>query len=184
MKINQHDTAITCCCESVVFNVNVFVQFAQRYGSIYALYIGRQPAVVLTGQKMIREALITQAVEFAGRSENMMVSHVTKSKGNTHTQNSRVLKQPTYYSHNTDKWLYPDCFVCLGVIMADYGDSWREHRRFALTTLRNFGLGKRSMEQRILEEVKYICAHLEESAGIFSLLTWHLQSLHWYNIFI
>ncbi|XP_051754923.1 cytochrome P450 2F2-like [Ctenopharyngodon idella] len=109
-----------------------FDKFAQRYGSIYALYIGRQPAVVLTGQKMIREALITQAVEFAGRAENMMVSHVTRSKG---------------------------------VIMADYGDSWREHRRFALTTLRNFGLGKRSMEQRILEEVKYICAHLEESAG-------------------
>lgn len=89
-----------------------------------------------------------------------------------HTQNSRVLKQPTYYSHNTDKCIaFPDCFVCLGVIMADYGDSWREHRRFALTTLRNFGLGKRSMEQRILEEVKYICAQLEESAGIFSLLT-------------
>ncbi|KAK7176067.1 hypothetical protein R3I93_000358 [Phoxinus phoxinus] len=109
-----------------------FDKFAQRYGSIYALNIGRQPAVVLTGQKMIREALITKAVEFAGRSENMMVSHITKSKG---------------------------------VIMADYGDSWREHRRFALTTLRNFGLGKRSMEQRILEEVKYICAHLEESAG-------------------
>ncbi|XP_056114935.1 cytochrome P450 2F2-like [Rhinichthys klamathensis goyatoka] len=109
-----------------------FDEFAQRYGSIYALNIGRQPAVVLTGQKMIREALITKAVEFAGRSENMMVSHITRSKG---------------------------------VIMADYGDSWREHRRFALTTLRNFGLGKRSMEQRILEEVKYICAQLEESAG-------------------
>lgn len=78
----QHDTAISCSSEFVVFNLNVFVQFAQRYGSIYALNIGRQPAVVLTGQKMIREALITKAAEFAGRPENMMVSHVTKSKGN------------------------------------------------------------------------------------------------------
>ncbi|KAL1270993.1 hypothetical protein QQF64_030009 [Cirrhinus molitorella] len=109
-----------------------FDKFAQQYGSIYGLFIGRQPAVVLTGQKMIREALITQAVEFAGRSDNMMISHISKSKG---------------------------------VIMANYGESWREHRRFALTTLRNFGLGKKSMEQRILEEVKYICSHLEESAG-------------------
>ncbi|RXN32736.1 cytochrome P450 2F2-like protein [Labeo rohita] len=109
-----------------------FNKFAQRYGSIYGLFIGRQPAVVLTGQKMIREALITRAVEFAGRSDNMMVSHVTNSKG---------------------------------VIMADYGEGWRENLRFALTTLRNFGLGKKSMEQRILEEVKYICSHLEESAG-------------------
>ncbi len=75
-------TAKTCCCESVVFNMNVFVQFAQRYGSIYGLFIGSQPAVVLTGQKMIREALVTHAAEFAGRSDNMMFSHVTNSKGN------------------------------------------------------------------------------------------------------
>lgn len=68
--------------QSVVFNMNVFVQFAQRYGSIYGLFIGSQPAVLLTGQKMIREALITQAVEFAGRPDNMMVSHITNRKGN------------------------------------------------------------------------------------------------------
>ncbi|KAF4110793.1 hypothetical protein G5714_007824 [Onychostoma macrolepis] len=110
-----------------------FDKFAQRYGSIYGLFIGSQPAVVLAGQKSIREALITQAAEFAGRSDNMMFSHVTNSKG---------------------------------VLMANYGESWREHQRFALTTLRNFGLGKRSMEQRILEEVKYIYSHLEESAVV------------------
>ncbi|XP_030632125.1 cytochrome P450 2F2 [Chanos chanos] len=52
-----------------------------------------------------------------------------------------------------------------GVIMADYGPSWREHRRFALMTLRNFGLGKQSMEERILGEISYVCAHLEASAG-------------------
>nr|XP_005166578.1 cytochrome P450 2F2 [Danio rerio] len=107
-------------------------KFAQHYGSIYGIYIGSKPAVVLTGQKMIKEALITQAAEFAGRPNHMMISHITRSKG---------------------------------VIMADYGESWREHRRFALTTLRNFGLGKKSMEQRILEEVKHICLLLEESAG-------------------
>uniref|UniRef100_A0A674E0R1 Cytochrome P450, family 2, subfamily X, polypeptide 9 n=1 Tax=Salmo trutta TaxID=8032 RepID=A0A674E0R1_SALTR len=52
-----------------------------------------------------------------------------------------------------------------GIIMANYGSSWRDHRRFALTTLRNFGLGKRSMEERILEEVSHICTELESSAG-------------------
>ncbi|XP_029495169.1 cytochrome P450 2D15-like [Oncorhynchus nerka] len=52
-----------------------------------------------------------------------------------------------------------------GVIMADFGSSWRDHRRFALTTLRNFGLGKRSMEERILEEVSHICSALERNAG-------------------
>uniref|UniRef100_A0A4W5QH13 Cytochrome P450, family 2, subfamily X, polypeptide 9 n=1 Tax=Hucho hucho TaxID=62062 RepID=A0A4W5QH13_9TELE len=51
------------------------------------------------------------------------------------------------------------------IVMANYGSSWRNHRRFALTTLRNFGLGKRSMEERILEEVSHICTELESSAG-------------------
>ncbi|XP_005935861.3 cytochrome P450 2F3 isoform X1 [Maylandia zebra] len=52
-----------------------------------------------------------------------------------------------------------------GVILADYGSSWREHRRFALMTLRNFGLGKNSMEDRIHEEIKYTVSTLEKSIG-------------------
>uniref|UniRef100_A0A669EL93 Cytochrome P450 2F2 n=1 Tax=Oreochromis niloticus TaxID=8128 RepID=A0A669EL93_ORENI len=50
-----------------------------------------------------------------------------------------------------------------GVILADYGSSWREHRRFALMTLRNFGLGKNSMEDRIHKEIKYTISTLEKS---------------------
>uniref|UniRef100_A0AAY4DZ94 Cytochrome P450 2F2-like n=2 Tax=Denticeps clupeoides TaxID=299321 RepID=A0AAY4DZ94_9TELE len=52
-----------------------------------------------------------------------------------------------------------------GVIMANYGPSWKDHRRFALMTLRNFGLGKQSMEQRILGEVSHITTCLEKSIG-------------------
>ncbi|XP_061578227.1 cytochrome P450 2F2-like [Cololabis saira] len=52
-----------------------------------------------------------------------------------------------------------------GVILADYGLSWREHRRFALMTLRNFGLGKKSMEDRINDEIHYINKTLEKSIG-------------------
>eukprot|EP00064_Thunnus_orientalis_P002373 superscaffoldBa00000169_g2380 len=52
-----------------------------------------------------------------------------------------------------------------GVILADYGSSWREHRRFALMTLRNFGLGKQSMEERILGEMQYVMNTLEKSIG-------------------
>uniref|UniRef100_A0A671YRY2 Cytochrome P450 2F2-like n=1 Tax=Sparus aurata TaxID=8175 RepID=A0A671YRY2_SPAAU len=52
-----------------------------------------------------------------------------------------------------------------GMVLADYGASWREHRRFALMTLRNFGLGKQSMEQRILGEIQYTMETLEKSIG-------------------
>ncbi|KAK7891937.1 hypothetical protein WMY93_023900 [Mugilogobius chulae] len=52
-----------------------------------------------------------------------------------------------------------------GVILADYGPKWKEHRRFALMTLRNFGLGKESMEERILGEIKHTTAELESKIG-------------------
>ncbi|XP_035388245.1 cytochrome P450 2C15-like [Electrophorus electricus] len=57
--------------------------------------------------------------------------------------------------------------VSCGIILADYGPSWKEHRRFALMTLRNFGLGKQSMEKRILGEIEHIVAHLEKSGGSY-----------------
>uniref|UniRef100_A0A3B5M8C4 Cytochrome P450 2K1-like n=1 Tax=Xiphophorus couchianus TaxID=32473 RepID=A0A3B5M8C4_9TELE len=44
-----------------------------------------------------------------------------------------------------------------GVLWSN-GDSWREMRRFALTNLRDFGMGKKACEDKIIEE----CQHLIE----------------------
>jgi cytochrome P450 family 2 subfamily X len=53
-----------------------------------------------------------------------------------------------------------------GVILLDYGSSWKEHRRFALMTLKNFGLGKQSMEERILGEISHLIAPLAKNVGM------------------
>ncbi|XP_071398517.1 cytochrome P450 2F2-like [Centroberyx affinis] len=112
--------------------LNDFERLRNYYGNVYSLFIGPRPAVIVSGLQAMKEAMLTKAVDFAGRPQDLLVNDVTQGKG---------------------------------VILADYGPGWKEHRRFALMTLRNFGLGKHSMEERILGEIQHIMKPLEKSIG-------------------
>ncbi|XP_073731647.1 cytochrome P450 2B15-like [Misgurnus anguillicaudatus] len=52
----------------------------------------------------------------------------------------------------------------LGILMAN-GHSWKQQRRFALHTLRNFGLGKKSVEERVLDEAGYLVDEMLKDEG-------------------
>uniref|UniRef100_A0A672IVG6 Uncharacterized protein n=1 Tax=Salarias fasciatus TaxID=181472 RepID=A0A672IVG6_SALFA len=51
-----------------------------------------------------------------------------------------------------------------GILFAN-GDSWKEMRRFALSTLRDFGMGKRIAETKILDECDHLVEVLESHQG-------------------
>ncbi|XP_051744222.1 cytochrome P450 2K1-like [Ctenopharyngodon idella] len=51
-----------------------------------------------------------------------------------------------------------------GIIFAN-GESWKEMRRFALTNLRDFGMGKKKIEEKIIDETCHLREEFEKFEG-------------------
>ncbi|XP_056091563.1 cytochrome P450 2K1-like [Rhinichthys klamathensis goyatoka] len=50
-------------------------------------------------------------------------------------------------------------------ILFSNGENWREMRRFALSNLRDFGMGKRGSEEKIIEEIQYLKGEFDKFEG-------------------
>ncbi|XP_051807630.1 cytochrome P450 2F2-like isoform X4 [Acanthochromis polyacanthus] len=95
---------------------------------------------------------------FLGPKPNVVINGVKAMK------EAMMIKAAEFAGRPQDTFVN-DVFGGKGVILADYGTSWREHRRFALMTLRNFGLGKKSMEDRIHDEIQHTIKTLDKNIG-------------------
>ncbi|XP_043945732.1 cytochrome P450 2K1-like [Protopterus annectens] len=60
--------------------------------------------------------------------------------------------------------LFENAYTEHGIIFAN-GESWKQMRRFALSTLRDFGMGKKTIEHRILEESTALIKVFESFKG-------------------
>ncbi|XP_029451956.1 cytochrome P450 2K6-like [Rhinatrema bivittatum] len=52
----------------------------------------------------------------------------------------------------------------MGVVFS-HGENWKVMRRFTLTTLRDFGMGKRTLEDKIIEECSFLLKSFESQKG-------------------
>uniref|UniRef100_G1T2D2 Cytochrome P450 n=1 Tax=Oryctolagus cuniculus TaxID=9986 RepID=G1T2D2_RABIT len=110
-------------------------QLRCRYGDVFSLQLAWTPVVVLNGPAAMREALVTYGEDTADRPYSLSLEHLGFGP------------------------------QAQGVIMACYGHAWREQRRFSVSTLRNFGMGKKSLEHWVTEEAACLCAVFSEHAG-------------------
>nr|XP_033785237.1 cytochrome P450 2D15-like [Geotrypetes seraphini] len=112
-----------------------FKQMSKKYGDVYSLQFCWTNVVVLNGFKVMKQALVIKSEDIADRPPFPIYEHLGLKKN------------------------------CEGVIIARYGNGWKEQRRFSLSTLRNFGLGKKSVEERIVEEAGFLCSVFESKEG-------------------
>ncbi|XP_033110808.1 cytochrome P450 2D6-like [Anneissia japonica] len=57
-----------------------------------------------------------------------------------------------------------------GSLVFDNGQAWNDRRRWTNGVLRNFGLGKKSLESRINIEADYLCQEIDKNSGSFNPL--------------
>ncbi|XP_034387247.1 cytochrome P450 2J6-like [Cyclopterus lumpus] len=101
-----------------------FTNLSDVYGNVCSICLGGFKMVFVSGYKVVKEALATQADNFMDRPYQAMANRV--------------------YLGETG-----------GLFMSN-GETWKKQRRFALSTLRNFGLGKSTMEQSVCEEIRHL----------------------------
>ncbi|XP_004700350.1 cytochrome P450 2D14 isoform X1 [Echinops telfairi] len=110
-------------------------QLRRRFGDVFSLQMCWTPVVVVNGLAAVREALVLRGEDTADRPPMPVYKHIGFGP------------------------------QAQGVILARYGPAWREQRRFSLSTLRNFGLGKKSLEQWVTEEADCLCAAFAAQDG-------------------
>ncbi|XP_008843062.1 cytochrome P450 2D20-like [Nannospalax galili] len=107
----------------------------QRYGDVFSLLMSGKPVVVINGLKAVREVLVNCGEDAADRPTVPVLEHMGRKPKSQ------------------------------GVVFARYGPEWREQRRFSVSTMRNFGLGKKSLEEWVTEEAGCLCAAFTNQAG-------------------
>ncbi|KFW89880.1 cytochrome P450 2H1 isoform X2 [Phalacrocorax carbo] len=75
-----------------------------------------------------------------------------------------LIDQADNFSGRGNLPLLKKLFQGKGIVTSN-GETWKQLRRFALTTLRDFGMGKKSIEERIQEETHFLVERIRNKHG-------------------
>ena len=124
---------------SVGFDLNnAFQKWRAEYGPIVGFKLGNQLSVVISDYDMLSEAFKDD--RFCGRPANLQEVFSAFFKKDKNEKSS-------------------------GGIVFSHGDHWREQRRFAMRTLKEFGVGKSHLQTVINDEVARLVDELKDESG-------------------
>ncbi|XP_062409317.1 cytochrome P450 2F3-like [Sardina pilchardus] len=106
-----------------------FMKWSKQYGPVISVHFGPQHLVILSGYQTVKEALVDQADDFAGRAQIPLAMKLLKGYG----------------------------------LIFSNGERWLQLRRFTLSTLKDFGMGRKKMEQWIQEESTHLLESLRQT---------------------
>lgn len=139
-------------------------QLADVYGNVFCIRLGRHKTVFVSGWKMVKEALVTQADNFVDRPYSPMANRIySGNSGNSHKPRGDTWRTFLLYCLNLSCSSFFS--VSAGLFFSN-GKVWRRQRRFAMAMLRTFGLAKSSMEQSICEESRHLQEAVEKEKGL------------------
>ncbi|XP_070809082.1 cytochrome P450 2J6-like [Pituophis catenifer annectens] len=75
-----------------------------------------------------------------------------------------LVTKGTEFAGRPDNPIVDDIVKKKGIVTASYSQTWKEQRRLSLMFLRNFGLGKKSVEEKILQEASYLIEAIAENS--------------------
>ncbi|XP_062915649.1 uncharacterized protein LOC134352289 [Mobula hypostoma] len=80
------------------------------------------------------------------------------------TVKDALINHPDKFAGRAHNPIFDDLTHGYGIIFGN-GESWKQMRRFTLSTLRDFGMGKKTIEDKIIEEAHFLIKVFESHKG-------------------
>ncbi|XP_069584414.1 cytochrome P450 2K4-like isoform X1 [Ranitomeya imitator] len=75
-----------------------------------------------------------------------------------------LVNNADYFSERPDTPVFVETLKGYGVVFSN-GENWKVMRRFAISTLRDYGMGRKTIEDKIIEETEYLIQKLKSYEG-------------------